>query len=522
MIAHTSFQVHKPVGIWIRVSTEDQAQGDSPEHHEKRARYYAESKEWEVKEVYHLEGVSGKTLMGHRETRRMLEDIRTGKIRGLIFSKLARLARNTKELLEFADIFREQHADLISLQESIDTSTPAGRLFYTMIAAMAQWEREEIADRVKASIAIRAKLGKPLSGRPAFGYTLKDKKIVPHPTEAPVRKLIYELFAEHRRYKTVAKILNESGYRTRGGGLFTHSTIERLIEDPTAKGVYRTAFTEKTNGRNWRTAKPESQWTTIPVEPIISAELWEQCHKLQEERYQPRKRPGKRPVHLFAGLAYCACGKKMYVPSNTPKYVCQACRIKIPIVDLENIFVEQLKGFFLSPDQLAMHVELADQNIKEKHKLLEVLQSEADKLQGEIDKVYQLYLEGQLSTEGFGKFYKPLEERQKQLGEELPKLQAELDLLRINGISADLVMTEAKDLYGRWKDLDKDEKRRVIESLTDRITIGKEEIDISLCFRPSYEEMTKRQRCLGQTRTRAGHIEGDVFWVVQSGGQNRE
>jgi len=54
----------KPVGIWIRVSTEDQAKGESPEHHEKRAHFYAESKGWQVKEVYHLEAVSGKSVMG--------------------------------------------------------------------------------------------------------------------------------------------------------------------------------------------------------------------------------------------------------------------------------------------------------------------------------------------------------------------------------------------------------------------------------------------------------------------------
>ena len=54
----------KPVGIWIRVSTEDQAKSESPEHHEKRARFYAESKGWKVKEVYHLEAVSGKSIMG--------------------------------------------------------------------------------------------------------------------------------------------------------------------------------------------------------------------------------------------------------------------------------------------------------------------------------------------------------------------------------------------------------------------------------------------------------------------------
>src|ERR1700722_9326424 len=184
----------KSVGIWIRVSTEDQADSDSPEHHEERARSYANSKGWQVKEVYNLAGQSGKAVMQPPEAKRMMRDIERGHITGLVFSKLARLSRNRRELEDYADYFRKHSADLISLSEAIDTSSAGGRMFFHLLGVFAQWEREEITERVNASVLTRAKLGKSINGSAPFGYEWKDRKLVIQPEEAVIRKKTYELF----------------------------------------------------------------------------------------------------------------------------------------------------------------------------------------------------------------------------------------------------------------------------------------------------------------------------------------
>ncbi len=493
----------KTVGIWIRVSTEDQARGESPEHHERRARAYAESKGWHVREVYHLEAVSGKSVIEHPEAKRMLGHIRSGHITGLIFSKLARLARNTRELLDFADIFREHDADLISLQESIDTSSPAGRLFYTMIAGMAQWEREEISERVAASVPVRAKLGKSLGGSGPYGYRWQDHQLVPSPGEAPVRRLMYELFLEHRRLRTVARLLNERGYRTRKGISFTGPTVKRILLDPSAKGVRRANYTRALSKGGKSVLKPESEWVLLPVDPIVPAEIWDQCHALLVERKVTGVVPARKARHLFTGLVRCTCGQRMYVPWRSPRYVCYGCRNKIRTNDLEAIFREQLRSFLVSPEDIGRHLEQADEGIRTREERLAALEAEAARVRGEIDKLFRLYQGDYLSPEAFRRQHDPLEARREALENEIPQLRGELDFLKIQCLSQDEVLAGAQDLYERWPTLTFEEQRAILEAVVRGITVGKEDVEVDLGYFPDASEIAaQRPRILAAARRR--------------------
>ncbi len=303
--------------------------------------------------------------------------------------------------------------------------------------------------------------------------------------------------------------MNDAGYRTRKGKKFTDSEINRILRDSIAVGTRRVNYT-KSMGRNttW-VLKPESEWIYQEIEPLISEDLWAQVQQILQERTHKRTPTGRMPVHLFAGLVACDCGCKMYVPSNSPKYICKKCRTKIPVKDLEEIYIEQLKGYFLSPTEIEAYLGEANAAIGEKENLLAAILKEREKLQAEMDKVYRGWMDNNLSDAQFAERHRPMENRMAEITEEYPRLQAEIDFLKINFLSSDVILNEAKDLYSRWPSLEFLEKRKVIENITDKIRIGNNTIHIELCYLPPSEDMASRQRLsMGCTTPQPGMTQG--------------
>lgn len=478
----------KRIGIWLRVSTEDQVKGESPEHHEARARAYATAKEWAVVEVYRLDAFSGKSVKHHPEARRMLADVRRGHITGLVFSKLARLARNTKELLEFADEFRASDADLISLQEAIDTSTAAGRLFYTIIGATGQWEREETAERVAASVPVRAKMGKPLGGKAVFGYHWVEGKLIPHPDEAPIRRLIYELFLEHKRSRTVARILNERGYRTSSGGKFSANSVSRLITDTTAKGV-RTANRCKSRGDGQRwDLKPEKDWVQVPVEAIVPVELWEECNTIRRETGSKyKKHRGRKPTYLFAGFLLCgncATTAKMYRQTGWNKYRCYKCTNKIAEDDLESIFLDQVAEFLVSDEKVEQMLDDSRKAIEDRQRLADGLVKDRKGLGARSDTLIDLYQKGGIDLDEFKRRNDPIKLRLSEIEIELAKIENESRSLVADTNAKRKALADGTRLREEWPRMNFDQKRRIVECMVDHIRIAGDEITLNLNYLP--------------------------------------
>jgi len=149
------------VALYARVST---LNGQDPETQLLELRAFAERRGWLDIEEYVDRGISG-SKDRRPALDRLMADARRRKLDTVLVWRFDRFARSSRHLVTALDEFRSLGVSFVSLTEAIDTSTPVGRVVFTVVSAIAEFERELIKERVRAGVARARATGKRL-GRP--------------------------------------------------------------------------------------------------------------------------------------------------------------------------------------------------------------------------------------------------------------------------------------------------------------------------------------------------------------------
>ena len=153
--------------LYLRVSTSEQ----TTLNQELELKKYCELQGFEVYKIYKDEGVSG-AKTSRPQLDEMLNDMRQKLFDCVVVWKFDRLGRSTAHLLQVLEELKNKEVRLIATSQNIDTSTPMGKFFFTILSGFAEMEREMIRERIKLGLKRRRKEGK-LMGRPMGS---KDKK----------------------------------------------------------------------------------------------------------------------------------------------------------------------------------------------------------------------------------------------------------------------------------------------------------------------------------------------------------
>ena len=304
--------------------------------------------------VYEDEGFSGGS-MKRPNFQRMMRDVHKGKIQTIVCYRLDRLTRNTKDCFEFVEELERCGASFISIKENFDLTTPTGRLMFTFVAALAQMERETIADRIRDNLQELAKTGRWLGGNTPLGYESegteyckvdgKKRKtfhLKPVPEEARLVQMIFARFLEVKSLTKLETYLLNQDYKTRQGKPFSRFAVREILMNPVyaradeamyqyllknevrpfsdreafdgSHGIMAYNRTEQTKGRATR-KKPMEEWVVAvgEHEGVIFGEDWIAVQGLLEENKSKscRWRAGQKNKALLSGLLHCRCGHCM-------------------------------------------------------------------------------------------------------------------------------------------------------------------------------------------------------------------
>lgn len=238
--------------VYTRVSTDAQAEKEvSLQEQERMAKAAIVSKGWEYTETFEDAGFTGRN-MDRPALQSMIAKIQAGEVDAVVIFKLDRLSRKQKDALTIIeDIMLENDVELVSLKETLDTSTPWGRAMIGILASFNQLESETIVQRTSVGRTAKARKGGYAGGKPPLGYKAVEGELVIVPEEAEIVRLVFSLRKENYSMMAIADELNNRGYRTKKGGAFRHSAIQTILNNKqTYKGTYKYGTEESTVGQH--------------------------------------------------------------------------------------------------------------------------------------------------------------------------------------------------------------------------------------------------------------------------------
>lgn len=318
--------------IYTRVSTAVQVDGYSLEAQKEKLRKYAEFQGLVIAGEYSDEGFSGKNIQGRFEFQRMMKDIQEEKdhVQYVLVFKLSRFGRNAADVLNSLQIMQDFGANLICVEDGIDSSKDAGKLMISVLSAVAEIERENIRVQTMAGREQKAREGRWNGGFAPYGYKLVDGNLEIAEDEVEIIRIIFDRFIHTSEgINGVANYLNNHGYRKK---LRQNNTIEgfsttfvkKVIDNPIYMGkiAYGRRRTEKKLGsRNEMHVVAQSEYPIYEGqhEGIVSEEDWELAQAKRKKTSGRRVLTGKTSnISILSTIVKCpCCGKSMY--SNTQR-----------------------------------------------------------------------------------------------------------------------------------------------------------------------------------------------------------
>ena len=264
-------------------------------------------------EIYEDAGFSGKNT-NRPALQEMLQRVRAGGVDAVVVWKLDRLSRSLRDTLTLIeDLFQPLHVRLVSVTESIDTSSPAGRMMLNMLASFAQLEREQDSDRVVMAHKHLAHDCRYLGGHVPLGYAIDETGHYELDlATAPIVRQVFEMYLSRCGYSEILAFLNSHissfGHRKTP---FGKTDLKYLLHNEVYSGTYIRKI-----GQDKRSKVTSPEIIRVPggIPAIISQEEWRKVMAIRDENKTNRSAAmyRTRRVYPLTGLVYCAvCNRLM-------------------------------------------------------------------------------------------------------------------------------------------------------------------------------------------------------------------